>query len=333
MPAKKSKSAASRSTASSSRRARSSGRCSSSRPSPKSCSTRTGRWLQPRFLDASDQLMLCIQSYLVQTPHPQPSWSIPASATTSRGRREAFWHMMKSDRYEKSLAATPDWASSDIDFVMCTHLHTDHVGWNTRLENGRWVPTLPEGALRFRRPRTSATGPSATEGRSAACPLGHRFRCSRSWPPTASIIVKSAHAFNDLVTLIPDARPHASTTYSVQVGRPGADAVITGDDDPLAAAGAISRARHDGGLRLCAGWKVAAGAVRPLRDTSTLICTAHFPSPSTARVVRLEGCVRLHRRVDRLGPFAHARGQLDQPQFQIGPIGVRVQQRPKLPPL
>ena len=31
----------------------------------------------------------------------------------------------------------------DIDFVLCTHLHVDHVGWNTRLLNGRWIPTFP----------------------------------------------------------------------------------------------------------------------------------------------------------------------------------------------
>ena len=31
----------------------------------------------------------------------------------------------------------------EVDFVMCTHLHVDHVGWNTRLENGKWVPTFP----------------------------------------------------------------------------------------------------------------------------------------------------------------------------------------------
>lgn len=31
----------------------------------------------------------------------------------------------------------------EIDMVMCTHLHVDHVGWNTRLDNGRWVPTFP----------------------------------------------------------------------------------------------------------------------------------------------------------------------------------------------
>ena len=50
---------------------------------------------------------------------------------------------MSSDRFEKSLAAT-GLTVDDIDYVMCTHLHVDHVGWNTRLENGRWVPTFPK---------------------------------------------------------------------------------------------------------------------------------------------------------------------------------------------
>jgi glyoxylase-like metal-dependent hydrolase (beta-lactamase superfamily II) len=31
----------------------------------------------------------------------------------------------------------------DVDYVLCTHMHVDHVGWNTKLENGRWVPTFP----------------------------------------------------------------------------------------------------------------------------------------------------------------------------------------------
>ena len=39
----------------------------------------------------------------------------------------------------------------DIDLVMCTHLHFDHVGWNTRLENGRWVPTFPNARYLFGR--------------------------------------------------------------------------------------------------------------------------------------------------------------------------------------
>ena len=42
-------------------------------------------------------------------------------------------------------------APEDIDLVMCTHLHFDHVGWNTRLENGRWVPTFPNARYVFGR--------------------------------------------------------------------------------------------------------------------------------------------------------------------------------------
>jgi glyoxylase-like metal-dependent hydrolase (beta-lactamase superfamily II) len=51
-------------------------------------------------------------------------------------------------RYLKRLAnvgLTPD----DIDYVLCTHLHVDHVGWNTRLDNGRWVPTFPNARYVF----------------------------------------------------------------------------------------------------------------------------------------------------------------------------------------
>ncbi len=51
------------------------------------------------------------------------------------------WHQRKATSYMARLAAagcTPD----DVDIVMCTHLHADHVGWNTRLDSGRWVPTF-----------------------------------------------------------------------------------------------------------------------------------------------------------------------------------------------
>lgn len=42
-------------------------------------------------------------------------------------------------------------APEEIDYVMCTHLHVDHVGWNTRLEDGRWVPTFPNARYLFNR--------------------------------------------------------------------------------------------------------------------------------------------------------------------------------------
>ncbi len=51
-------------------------------------------------------------------------------------------------RYLQNLRAA-GFAPGDIDLVMCTHLHFDHVGWNTRLENGKWVPTFPNARYLF----------------------------------------------------------------------------------------------------------------------------------------------------------------------------------------
>jgi len=53
-------------------------------------------------------------------------------------------------RYLENLR-TAGFAPEDIDLVMCTHLHFDHIGWNTRLENGKWVPTFPRARYLFGR--------------------------------------------------------------------------------------------------------------------------------------------------------------------------------------
>ena len=57
------------------------------------------------------------------------------------------WHQ-RQGTYLEDLAAT-GLKPEDIDVVMCTHLHADHVGWNTRLEDGRWVPTFPNARYLF----------------------------------------------------------------------------------------------------------------------------------------------------------------------------------------
>ena len=92
-------------------------------------------WLQPVYFDPSGRLVLCIQSYIVRTPHHV---ILIDSCVGNHKPRPAhpFWNMMTSDRYERNLAAT-GLTTGDIDYVMCTHLHIDHVGWNTRLESGR----------------------------------------------------------------------------------------------------------------------------------------------------------------------------------------------------
>src|SRR6516164_11126992 len=98
-------------------------------------------WLRPEFIDAQDRLVLCIQSFVIKTP--RHNILIDACVGNHKPRpTRPFWNMLNSDRFEKGLAVA-GLTVDDIDYVMCTHLHTDHVGWNTRLENGRWVPTFP----------------------------------------------------------------------------------------------------------------------------------------------------------------------------------------------
>lgn len=56
--------------------------------------------------------------------------------------RRSEWHDRTATGYLRRLARAGV-APEDVDVVLCTHLHADHVGWNTRTENGRWEPTFP----------------------------------------------------------------------------------------------------------------------------------------------------------------------------------------------
>src|SRR5258708_22598987 len=99
-------------------------------------------WMQKAgALDASDVLILCFQSYVVKTPHHTILIDSCIGNDKPRPLRPN-WNMKTDDTYARALAAA-GFSVGDIDHVMCTHLHVDHVGWNTRLENGRWVPTFP----------------------------------------------------------------------------------------------------------------------------------------------------------------------------------------------
>jgi glyoxylase-like metal-dependent hydrolase (beta-lactamase superfamily II) len=238
-------------------------------------------WLTPRYFDAEDRLLLCIQSYLLETPDHVILVDSCVGNHKPRPTRP-FWNMLNSDRYQMNLAAA-GFRVDDIDFVMCTHLHTDHVGWNTRLENGRWVPTFPNARYVFAE-RELAFWEQRQRDQPETCP----WITDSVLPIVAAKradVVRSAHQFNDVVTLIPTPG-HTIDHFSVRIGRPGQDAVITGDavHSPL-------QARYPE-LGMMADYDSAqAGRTRrtlfgELSEAATTVCTAHFPSPSCGRIVR-----------------------------------------------
>jgi glyoxylase-like metal-dependent hydrolase (beta-lactamase superfamily II) len=98
--------------------------------------------LEPHHVDfARGEVLLGIHSLLLKLGRLNILIDTCVGEHKPRPRR-ADWHERTDTGYLARLAAA-GLAPEDIDIVLCTHLHADHVGWNTRLENGRWVPTFP----------------------------------------------------------------------------------------------------------------------------------------------------------------------------------------------
>ena len=237
-------------------------------------------WLQPAFIDpATGRLVLCVQSFVIKTQHQNILVDTCVGNHKPRPARP-FWNMMRSDRFEKNLGAA-GLTVNDIDYVMCTHLHVDHVGWNTRLENGRWVPTFPKAKYVMadrelahwtqKEKDDPASVPWITD---SVLPIIEANRAQ---------IVASDFALNDAVKFIPTPG-HTIDHCSVLVGRPGLDALITGDmiHSP------IQGKYPELGMRADYDSRQAGQTRRQVfdrfRDEPTIMCITHFPSPSTGRL-------------------------------------------------
>ncbi|NPU10900.1 MBL fold metallo-hydrolase [Bradyrhizobium sp. 83002] len=229
-------------------------------------------------LDAQDTLILCFQSYVVKTPHH--TILIDSCIGNDKPRARPVWNMKTDDSYMRALAAA-GLSVDDIDVVMCTHLHTDHVGWNTRLDNDRWVPTFPNARYVIAQheydywvaQNAKAEVPAFAD---SVLPVVDANRAD---------IVSDQFAIGDHVRLLPTPG-HTPGHVAVAIGRGRDDAVFSGDliHSPLqlcypelspkfdvdAAQAAVTRREFLD--RYC--------------DTPTLCCTAHFPSPSVGRIKR-----------------------------------------------
>ena len=130
-------------------------------------------WLAPGGYDsASGNVVLCFQSYVVKTPHH----NILVDSCIGNDKNfplRPTWNK-KSDGNWMSALKAAGLGVEDIDFVMCTHLHGDHVGWNTMLRDGRWIPTFPNAKYLFSRSEDEygdpRRNPRRTPTRSAAAP-------------------------------------------------------------------------------------------------------------------------------------------------------------------
>lgn len=229
-------------------------------------------------LSPDDRIVLCFQSYLIQTPDHVVLVDTCIGNDKERLTRP-HWHHRRDDGYLRALAGiglTP----ADVDFVLCTHLHVDHVGWNTRLDNGRWVPTFPNARYLF-----SETEMAFWLARNREEPVPHLID---SVLPVIEAgraeFVGNTHECSEHVRLV-STPGHTIDHVGVALGRDRDAAVVTGDliHSPL-------QLRHPA-LAMQRDFDPAVATATRVRfleryaDTQTLCCTSHFPTPSAGRIV------------------------------------------------
>ena len=105
-------------------------------------------WLQPNFVDDDGAMVGLVQMLVVE--HGGRLVVVDTCVGNDRDRPVVeAWNQSQTDFLDRFGAAGFD--PESVDVVLCTHLHLDHVGWNTRLDGDRWVPTFPNARYLFDR--------------------------------------------------------------------------------------------------------------------------------------------------------------------------------------
>ena len=106
----------------------------------------SGKIAPRHFGNESQDLLLSFHAFLIQTSRHNILVDTCCGNDKQRPTRPV-WHMQRGPFLKNLIAVgiTPE----QIDYVLCTHLHADHVGWNTKLENGQWIPAFPKAQYLF----------------------------------------------------------------------------------------------------------------------------------------------------------------------------------------
>ncbi|MBN9007619.1 MAG: MBL fold metallo-hydrolase [Rhizobiales bacterium] len=179
-------------------------------------------WLIPHFATEEGRLRMSIHTLIVETPS-QRIMVDTGLGNDKEGRKVPTWNNRKEPFLERMTEA--GFAPDSIDTVLCTHLHVDHVGWNTKLAGGKWVPTFPKaryvfGKTEYEHWRDHSNSPE------------HAAVFNDSVKPIADAgladLVASDHRLCDEITLIPTPG-HSPGHMSIHIVSEGQQALLTGD--------------------------------------------------------------------------------------------------------
>jgi glyoxylase-like metal-dependent hydrolase (beta-lactamase superfamily II) len=176
-------------------------------------------WLRPHFADEAGNIKLRIQALVVESQGRRIV--VDTCLGNDKPRTNEFFANLQTPFLTDMRAA--GFGPETVDAVVCTHLHVDHIGWNTILVDGAWVPTFPNARYNLSRVDVEywSTTPSIDGDLfgDSVRPVIDAGRADLVDPP---------FAVTDEVTL--ESTPgHSPGHVSVRVRSAGEEAVITGD--------------------------------------------------------------------------------------------------------
>ena len=234
-------------------------------------------WLRPHFIDAKGNLISSIFSLLVETGDKK--LVIDTCVGNDKQRGVPMWNQRQTTFLEDMADA--GFPRESVDFVACTHLHQDHVGWNTALVDGEWIPTFPNARYLFSEKDWTWLDQQEITF------LGDY--CGDSVRPifTAGLadLFTPPHNITDEVWL--DSTPgHSPGHVSVRISSKGEHAVVTGDliHHPCQMARPHWHSPFDFDTEQAL--QTRAEFLEQFGDEPVLVIGSHFATPTAGHIVR-----------------------------------------------
>lgn len=234
-------------------------------------------WLAPHFVTEDGALRLSIHALVVKAPGL--NLIVDTCVGNDKPRALLGGGALQTD-FLGSLeeAGCP---SDSVDMVVCTHLHVDHVGWNTMLVDGEWVPTFPNARYLIGRREFDHWASEADADQQAV--LGDSVQ--PIFDVGLATLVEMNHRISDEISLIPTPG-HTPGHVSVSIESKGERALITGDvlHHPCQFARPDWSPSFDSDP--VAGAHMRRAVMEDVADAPVLVIGTHFAAPTAGRVTR-----------------------------------------------
>lgn len=247
-----------------------------------------GEWLTPWALtDDGTQLRFVIQALCLTVGDQK----IVVDTCVGPRQLPEVYAWVANDGSFIDVLSEAGFGRDDVDIVVCTHLHFDHVGWFTIRENGAWVPTFRNARYLVTGPENDAWERASTADKEAQNVFNLDDALSPLFEAGVVDLVGVDHPINSALSLTPTPG-HSPGHVSVRIESGGERALITGDcaHHPIQLVEPEWCSVADGNPAVANETRRA--VVAEYADTGTLIIGTHFPPPGAGHLVTEDGAVR-----------------------------------------